>query len=421
MLRMSDQTLEDLSRRITYTEELSPELVNCIKQVCVDLEIPGGCQPEKAGSTRRGTGVAGLSDIDIWVRSPEHKFTRRERMEFAHKLEEKAKAMGLIDGIFHVGKKSIKLSLPNSAPLDVVLLDLAYDADLEEVHFPEIIQERADIEQFYCDNCKAQDVVKLLKLAFHDTKKVRGSLLEKALWRTGLDCDGLKTAFRMALQMIEYWRASLIILEILDDEMRRLQDDNAQNIQQFYDIPRRLDSMAANIPTVRRAKESVGTSDGSDFIRAQAQGKNVPPHRESSPEYRSSFSREADIVAGRLIYKYVARDATPIWYWREPTRDYEWWWTPYDPTRSLTGAKAAPNAYARPCSERAVQVGFFKDLNFRFLRFFLWWMPGRPWWQPQFWYVSDENVQIMRQLVWAESHSTRPTFLSSSLAYPLFM
>lgn len=323
MLTMSDRMLEDLCARITYTEDLSPELGDCITQVCIDMHIPGGCFPEKAGSVKQGTAVAGMSDTDIWVRSPGHNFTRKERMEFARNLALKARDLGLIENIYHVGRKSIKLSIANGAPIDVVLVNIKHDAGLEEVDFPDIKNERLEIAQFFDGNLMAQNVVKLLKFAFQGTKKVRGSSLEKAVWRVGLGCNGLNVALQNALGMIRYWRTSLVILRILADDMRRIKDEDKRKAIELFGTFSRLEAMAAQVShrkrgttlEAKKSEKSHRKSRVDDFLSGISRGRNLPPHRDSSPEYRD-IPKEPQIFAGRMLYINVASDATPIWYWK---------------------------------------------------------------------------------------------------------
>merc|ERR1719265_2119088 len=77
---------------------------------------------------------------------------------------------------------------------------------------------------------------------------------------------------------------------------------------------------------------------GEEFVNAFLAGRSVGPEKpvvvagrkcfanvalcatpNSEPAWRSWFS-------GR-----PAHINTPIWYWAEPTCDWEWWWTPYTP------------------------------------------------------------------------------------------
>lgn len=109
---------------------------------------------------------------------------------------------------------------------------------------------------------------------------------------------------------------------------------------------------------------------GAAFVAGIAAGAATPHCMGGVVSAMMAGTRPIAAVAGRVCYCNVGQGLT-IWFWSEPTRDGEWWLTPYCPEpgsptfdadyRVFTSVEEQPQ-WSEPCAKLVLPKGMFADV-----------------------------------------------------------
>jgi len=236
IMRLTPGQFESLGNAITASDVTYDLRLKVVIEACCKSALgETGVVSFKAGSSSTKTAICLGSDLDVNVNTTSS-VTRSQRESIASCLEQTG-----LDGV-RISKKCIKLEWTSrSTVFDV-------DVAFTDTQFETGVIDRGSHLRFFEDCPTAQNVVKMLKFAFHDVRSLSGFMYERLLMRWSSPSDMARLSsmdiFDIMLEVI-YTNAP-VLRETLRIAIQEHESDQAYADEQWARVERMQNVIASS-------------------------------------------------------------------------------------------------------------------------------------------------------------------------------